>query len=68
MLKPFILHLLLISVLFACAKRTPNVVENLSLEEKQKEFPIEYLENKPVYQSSRKIQTDLIHTKLEIRF
>ena len=68
MIKPFFVYFLIISILFSCAKRTKNIVENLSFEEKQEELPTEYIDNKTVYQSSRKIQTDLIHTKLEIRF
>ncbi len=68
MIKPFFVYFLLTSILFSCAKRTKNIVDNLSFEEKQEELPTEYFDTKTVYQSSRKIQTDLIHTKLEIRF
>jgi aminopeptidase N len=69
MIKPIFVYFLIIITVFSCAKRTENRLENISFEDKQEEeVPQEYIDNTPVYQSSRKIQTDLIHTKLEIRF
>ena len=69
MIKPIFVYFLIIITVFSCAKRTENRLENISFEDKrEEEVPQEYIDNTPVYQSSRKIQTDLIHTKLEIRF
>lgn len=67
-MKSIFVVLFFTSLLFSCAKRTENIIENISNTTNVEEYPQEYIDNTPVYQSSRKVKTDLIHTKLEVSF